>query len=234
MTVKAVLKASLGLLLLAPLLGAAEDARLPYHEIYQMQKVQLDLSRTYTNLVLALQMRSTLPTVKYSDIKASIQAKSASIPVAVGADGGFYAPMREDLLAEDPWILVNQPKGTMQLNWHAGLAPSLARQLTNDIHYGPLMRAVRDCDDVQKAMRQFFPSAPRLTAVGLRLTFRSSAINASVIIHAKAGDRRLAADTLGELIIPLDGDLLEENPVMTLTESPIAVEILTRNSEAGP
>jgi hypothetical protein len=234
MTVKAVLRAFLGLLLLAPWLGAAEDARLPYHEIYQMQKVQLDLSRTYTNLFLVLQMRSTLPTVKYNDIKAFIQAKSASIPVAIGADGIFSVPMREDLLAEDPWILVNQPKGTMQLNWHAGLSPSMARQLTNNIHYGPLMRAVRDCDDVQEAMRQFFPSAPRLTAVGLKLTFRSSAISAAAIIHAKTGDRRLPADTLGELIIPLDGDLLEENPVMTLTQSPIAVEIVTRKSEGGP
>jgi hypothetical protein len=32
----------------------------------------------------------------------------------------------------------------------------------------------------------------------------------------------------------LDADLLEEDPVMTLTEAPIAVEIVTRKSESGP
>jgi hypothetical protein len=234
MTVKAVLSAFLGLLLLAPRLAAAEDARLPYHELYRLQKAQLDLSRTYTNLALVLQMRSTLPNVKYSDITASIDAKSGAVPVPIGAQGSFSVPVRDDLLAEDPWILVNQPKGSMELSWHAGLAPSVARQLTNAIHYGPLMRAVLECDDVQEAMRQFFPTAPRLTAVGLRLTFRSSTIGASAIIHAKTGDRRLAANTLGELIIPLDGDLLEEDPVMTLTESPVAVEIVTRKSDDGP
>jgi hypothetical protein len=231
---RAVLSAFFGFALIAPQLAAAEDARLPYHEIYSLQKVQLDLSRTYTNLALLLQMRSTSPDVKYSEIKASIGSKSGPVPVAIGTDGSFSVPMREDLLAEDPWITVNQPKGTMQLNWHAGLAPSLARQLTNAVHYGFLMRAVRDCDNVQEAMRQFFPTAPRLTAVGLRLTFRSSAINPAAIIHAKTGDRRLAADTLGELIIPIDADLLDEDPVMTLTEAPIAVEIVTRKSEGGP
>jgi hypothetical protein len=194
----------------------------------------LELSRVHTNLALVLQMRSTLTNVNYSDIKASIDSKSGPIPVAIGTDGAFSLPMRDDLLAEDPWILVNQPKGTMELNWHAGLAPSLVRQMTNAIHYAPLMRAVMECDDVQEAMRQFFPAAPRLTAVGLRLTFRSTSIGAAAIIHAKTGDRRLAADTLGQLIIPVDGDLLEENPVMTLSESPAAVEIVTRKTDSGP
>jgi hypothetical protein len=220
--------------LLAPRPAAAEDARLPYHEIYRMLKVQLDLSHVHTNLALVLQMHSTLPDVKFSDIKASIDAKSGVLPVVIGPEGVFSAPLRDDLLAEDPWIVVNQPKGTMQLKWRAGLAPALARQVTNDVHYGPLMRAVRECDDVQDAMRQFFPTAPRLTAVGLRLTFRSSAIGAGAVIHAKSGDRRLPADTLGELIIPVDADLIEENPLMTLSESPVALEIVSRKTEDAP
>ena len=234
MTVKSVRSALLRFLLLAPLLARAEDARLPYHEIYRMQKAQMDLSRAYTNLALVLQMRSRLPNVKSSDIRASIDAKAGRIPVLIGPDGAFSVPVREDLLAEDPSIIVNQPRGTMELNWHAGLAPSLARQMTNAVHYAPLMRAVRQCEDVQEAMRQFFPTAPRLTAVGLRLTFRSSSIAPAALIHAKGGIRRLPADTLGQLIIPLAGDLVEENPVITLTESPAAVEIVTRKDQAGP
>jgi hypothetical protein len=122
----------------------------------------------------------------------------------------------------------------MQLSWHAGLAPSVARQMTNSIRYGRLMRIVRECDDVQETMRQFFPAAPRLSVAGLRLTFRSSAVAPAVLIHSKDGNRRLPADALGELIIPLDSDLVEEDPVMTLTESPVAVEIVTRKSEGGP
>jgi hypothetical protein len=234
MTVKAVQRAWLGLLLLAPLLAAAQDARLPYRQIHRIQQAQMELSRAHTNLVLVLQMRSTNQSVKYSDITASIEAKSGRIPIPIGADGVFSVPERDDLLAEDLWIIVNQPAGTMELNWHAGLAPALARQMTNAIHYALLMRAVRDCDDVQEAMRQFFPAAPRLTAVGLRLTFRSSAIAPAAIIHTKGGNLKMSADALKELIIPLDGDLMEEDPVLTLTESPVAVEIVTRKTDSGP
>jgi len=234
MMVKAALSTCLLLLLVLSQPAAAEDARLPYHELYSLEKVQLDLSRTYTNLALVLEMRSTSPEVKYSDIKAFISSKSGPIPVTLGAQGTFSVPMRDDLLAEDPWITVNQPKGTMRLNWHAGLSPSLTRQLTNSIHYGRLMRAVRECDNVQEAMRQFFPEAARLTAVGLRLTFRASAIGPAAVIHSKTGDRRLPADALEELIIPIDADLVEEDPVMTLTEAPVAVEIVTQKDGGGP
>jgi hypothetical protein len=234
MKVKAVQIGFLGFLLLAPPLASAEDARLPYHEIYRLQKAQMELSRAHTNLALVLQMRSTQTGVKDSDITAFIDAKSGPIPVPIGADGVFSVPVRDDLLAEDPWIKVNQPRGTMALNWHAGLAPSLARQMTNAVHYAPLMRAVRECDDVQESMRQFFPNAPRLTVVGLRLTFRSSAIAPAVTLHTKSGDKRLPANILGELVVPLMTDLVEEDPVMTLTESPIAVEIVTQKNEIGP
>jgi hypothetical protein len=234
MTVKAILRRCLGFLLLAPNLAPGEDARLPYHEIYRVEKAQMELSRAHTNLALVLQMRSTEPGVKYSEISASIEAKSGPIPVPIGPDGVFSVPVRDDLLAEDPWILVNQPRGTMELKWRAGLAPSFARQMTNAAHYGPLMRAVRECEDVQESMRQYFPNSSRLTAMGLRLTFRSAAIAPAVILHTKAGDRKLEANALRELIIPLDGDLVEEDPLMTMTESPVAVEIVMRKTESGP
>ena len=233
MTAKTVPCVLLTVLLLAPRLARGEDARLPYHELCRIQQKQLELGRLHTNLVLALQMSSTNTNVNYSNITAVIDAKSGRIPIPIGAEGAFSVPLREDLVAEDPWIIVNQPRGTMQLSWHAGLAPSLARQMTNTLHYGPLMRVVRECDEVQESMRQFFPGAPRLTAVGLKLTFRSSAIAPAAIIHARDGNRRLPADTLGELIVPVDGDLMEEDPVMTFTEVPVAVEIVTRKSD-GP
>src|ERR1700722_1508019 len=234
MTVKAVLRACTGFLLLAPCLASVKDARLPYHELYRLQKAQVELSRAHTNLTLVLQMRSTQPNVNYSDIAAFIDARSGKVPVPIGSNGMFAVPVSADLLVEDPWILVNQPRGTMELNWHAGLAQALTRQMTNSVHYAPLMRAVRECDEVQEAMRQYFPHAPRLTAVGLRLTFRASSFAPAAIIHAKDGERKLPANVLGELIIPLDGDLLDEDPVMTLTESPIAVEIVTKKKDGGP
>lgn len=234
MTVKDILRAGLCWLALAPLLARGEDARLPYHEIYSIQRAQMALSRAHTNLALVLQMHSTEPDVKNSDITASIEAKSGPIPVPIGSNGVFSLPMSADLLAEDPWIHVNQPRGTMELKCLSGLAPALARQMTNNAHYSPLMRAARECDEVQESMRQFFPGAPRLTAVGLRLTFRSAAVPPQVVLRVKSGDRKMKADALGDLIIPLDGDLMEEDPIMTMTENPVAVEIVTQKYGDAP
>jgi len=232
MTVKAVQSALLGALLLAPRLAVGEDARLPYREVCRIQQAQEALARDHTNLALVLTMCSTMPNVKYSDIQAYVDAKSGRIPIPVEANGAISLPVREDLLAEDPWIVVNQPKGTMQLNWHAGLSPALARSLTNSIHYAPLMRAVRECNDVQDKMRQFFPAAPRLTMVGLKMAFRQP--DAAVIIHAKSGAHKVASDALGELLIPFDEDLLAEDPLMTFTANPAAVEIVSRKADGAP
>jgi hypothetical protein len=232
MTVKAVQSALLGLLLLAPRLAAGEGARLPYREICRIQQAQEALARDHQNLALVLQIQSTLPNVKCSDLQAFIDAKAGPIPVPVGANGAISVPVREDLLAQDPWVIVNQPKGTMQLNWHAGLSPALARSLTNSIHYAPLMRTVRECNDVQDKMRQFFPATPRLTMVGLKMAFRQP--DAAVIIHAKSGAHKVASDALGELLIPFDEDLLAEDPLMTFTTTPAAVEIVSRKADGAP
>jgi len=73
MTVKAVQSALLGLLLLAPRLAAGEGARLPYREICRIQQAQEALARDHQNLALVLQIQSTLPNVKCSDLQAFIE-----------------------------------------------------------------------------------------------------------------------------------------------------------------
>ena len=56
-------------------------------------------------------MQSTLPDVKSSDLAVYIESKSGKIPVEVRTAGDFAVPMRDDLLAEDPWLITNQPRG---------------------------------------------------------------------------------------------------------------------------
>jgi hypothetical protein len=228
MSVGALQRALISLLWLAAWPVAAENARLPYFDIYRIQNAQAELGAAHSNLVLVLQMRSTQPTVKCSDITAFISSKSGNIPLTISADGSFKVPVRDDLLAEDPWIMVNQPKGTMQLTCYAGLAPSLVRPMTNAFRYATIMRAVRECDDVQERLRQFFPGSPRLMMTGIRLSFVAGATGPVAVVHAKSGERKLTADAAGDLFIPLDSDLLDEDPLVTLTERPVAVEVTSR------
>ena len=205
----------------------AENARLPYHQLYKAQKAQAELNHDHTNLLVVLTLQSALPDVKTSDLAVSIEAKSGKIPIAVGAVGEFTIPLRDDLLAEDPWIVINQPKGTMKLNWQVGVIPG---RITRSLHYARLMKPVRESEEVQDQMRRCFPGSPRLVVTGLKLAFPAGQAKAVAVIHAKGGDRRLEADEHGDIILPLVADLLEEDPEISLSDIPGAVEIISRRS----
>jgi hypothetical protein len=226
MNVKPIFGAAL-LLLTTAGSALAEDARLPYHQLYNAQKVQADLNRTHTNLLVVLTVQSTLPGVKSSDLAVNIEAKGGRIPIEIKPAGDFIIPMRDDLLAEDPWIIANQPKGTMRLDWRAGL---VLGRIAPSVHYTRLMGPVREMEDVQEQMRRIFPGSPRLAMTGLKLAFSPAQPRAVVVIHARSGDRKLEADEHGEIILPLAADLLEEDPEVSLSNTPGTVEIVSHKT----
>ncbi len=227
MKTKAICHALFVSVLLATLPSRAENARLPYAELYRMQHVQAELSTAYSNLVVVLRMEPASTNARTSDLDVYIDAKSGKIPVPISQDGDFSVPMSSDLLAENPWIITNQPRGTMKLNWFVGLA---FRHVATSTHYRSLMQVVRDCSDVRERMRQAFPGAPKATVSGLKLTFPPPGQGNAVIIHSQRGDRKLEADTKGELTLLFDPDLFEENPLMTLSKEPAAVELVSQNN----
>jgi len=230
MNVKSILSQSCTVIGLCILAGPAqaENARLPYRQIYNAQKAQADLNRAHTNLLVVLTMQSTLPGVKTSDLAVYIDAKAGKTPIEIGAVGDFTIPLRDDLLAENPWIVINQPKGTMKLNWQVGVIPG---RITRSVHYAHLMRPVQESEDVQAQMRRFFPGSPKLSVTGLRLAFPASQTRAMVVIHAKDGDRKLEADVHGEIILPLVPDLLEEDPEISFSNIPGTVEIVSHKGD---
>lgn len=227
MKIKAFWPAIFTSILLPALSLRAENARLPYAQLYQMQRVQSELSGAYTNLVVVLRMAAVSTNINAGELEVYIDAKSGGIPVKIDRDGDFSVPMRDDLLTENPWIITNQPRGTMKLDWFVGL---VVRHLATSIRYRPLMQVVRDCGDVRERMRQVFPSVPKATVSALKLVFSPPEKGGSAVIHSERGDRKLAADAKGELILALDPDLLEENPLVTLSKEPAGVELVTQNS----
>jgi hypothetical protein len=206
----------------------AQNARLLYAELYKMQRAQSELSASYTNLVVVLRMEPASTNVATSNLVVYIDAKSGRIPVKVESDGDFSVPMSSDLLAENPWIITNQPRGTMKLNWFMGL---VVRRLGTVTAYRQLMQVVRDCGDVRERMRQVFPGAPKAKVSGLKLKFASPEAGASVVIHAERGDRKLAADSNGELTMLLDPDLFEENPLVMISKEPAGVELVSQSGD---
>lgn len=208
---------------------AAENARLPYRLLYTAEMTRANLNRSHTNLVVVLTMKSTQASVKRSDLEVYIDSKSGKLPIEISPTGQFRLPFQEDLMAENPWVIVNQPKGTMKLDWEVALLPG---RLTNSLHYARLMGPVRESEQVQEEIRRSFANGPRQMVTGLKLTFPSGPRPATIVIHARDGARNLAANAQQEIVLPLNADLLEEDPAMTLSDIPAAVEIVYR-TEGG-
>jgi hypothetical protein len=135
--------------------------------------------------------------------------------------------MSNELLAENPWLITNQPRGSMKLDWFMGL---VVRRLGTVLSYRPLMQVVRDCADVRERMRQVFPGAPKAKVAGLKLIFSPPGTSATLTIHSQRGDRKLETDPKGELAMMLDPDLFEENPLVMISKEPAVVELISQET----
>jgi hypothetical protein len=209
------------LLLLAGPLRAAEPARIPYEFIYQVQQREAALTRTYTNLIMYLRLKSSLPEVKTGDLKIYIDSKGGRIPVTLDTNGTFAVPMLESLLEEKAWLVSNQPKGTMNFNWYVGLVVSEVP--TNGIHYGSLMRPLKDLEVIRS---QMVPGLASPTNQALRLKYAKDK-EGIVVIHAKSGDKVYKTDAAHTVAIPWEPALLEEDPEISIPIPPEKVDVVT-------
>ena len=204
----------------------AEDARVPYAFVYKILETQERLSRSYTNLQVVVRMKSSNPAVKIDDLSVVLESKTQKTPVTLGSDGRFTLPIKQDWLLDDAWLVVNQPKGTMLLDWHVGLSGA---SITNQMHYAELMRPVSDLDPVQAEMVRAFPSAPRLTVDGMKLIFPEGK-ESLVVIRAKGGERTLKPDEHHIVIIPLETGLMVENPEVWIPILPEKADVEFRKN----
>ena len=202
------------LLLPSSPLRAAEQARLPYKLIYEIQQRQAGMALTYTNLLVFVRIKSSLPDVKTSDLSVYIDSKEGKMPVRLDTNGIFSVPMRESLLAENPPIVVNQPKGTMELGWYVGLVEP--QTPTNGIRYRAMMRPLKDLEAIRA---QMVPGIASSSIRGMKF-FYAPDTDAAIVIHAKNGDRTFKTDQSHSLVIPWEQSLLEEDPPITFSSPP--------------
>jgi len=222
-----------GIFALITLLGfsslcAAENARLPYEQIYKMQRIQAKWKISQTNLQVVIRMNSTLPNVKASDLKVFVETKKGNLPVKVDDDGTFSVPMKDDLLAENPFIVVNQPKGTMALHWDVRFVNVV--EFKNPLKYRRLFGSLSDAEDLQDEMLRAFPGQQRLTFAGLKMTF-SDAEERAVVIHANVGDQKLKLDSDHQVTITRQPGLIQENPEVSLPSRPVKIEFAVHKKE---
>jgi hypothetical protein len=203
---------------------SAEQARIPYSLVCQIQRSQAKVSQTYTNLQIVLRMRSLTPEIAPEDLRVYIDSKSGPIPVKLDADGNFSVPLRDSLVNENPWIVVNQPKGTMKLEWNVGV---IGVRPISGMRYRDLMRPL---EEVQSVGREIARGGSKLTVLGLKLIFPKEK-QATIVIRARQGDRVFKTDPNHALVIPLEPALLDENPEIAMPDAQERIAVATRVTE---
>jgi hypothetical protein len=190
-----------------------------------MQRVQAKWNRSQPDFKVVIRMSSTLTNVTWNDLKVYLETKKGNLPVKIESNGAFSVPMNEQLLEENPPIVVNQPKGTMALHWNVSFGN--VPPMKNPVKYRQLLDCLYDAQDLQDEMMRAFPGATRMTFAGLKLTFPEGKENA-VVIHAREGDNTLKLDEKREVIIARDSQLMDENPEISMPALPTKIEFAVR------
>lgn len=200
----------------------SDQAKLPYAAVYQAVTMQFEEIKSLTNRQARFIMSSSLPGVESKDISLYIDSKAGRIPLQLSADGTFSLPLRDDLRKENPLIVANQPKGTMNLTADITLRGKidsegqlLSKQHKARYRYLFSIETVLDqaYEHAVKALPEY--EAERGETMSSFEFKPTSPTNAPALIHSAGGDIPVHPDQGGVIRIEYDPKLAKENPWVT-------------------
>lgn len=139
-------------------------------------------------------------------------------PFPLDAAGRARIVPNPQWLADDARIWTSLPNGEkMSLGFDIGAVLPEAAQWNYATVMGAIPQSNAAIGKVAGALGMFVP-----TMKSVIFKFDKPA---QLTIKAKGGERRYASDAKNQLRLKLDGDLLKENPLVTLSERPFEAEI---------
>jgi hypothetical protein len=200
-----------------PSCATETNAAIPYRELDGM--FQPIAAVDPAKLLIQVFVTSTNKAVRPSEISLTIHSASKGlIPVQLGTNGQVLQfPVEKDLRRENPFVVANQPAGTIELWVTIQLPPTDV--LT--FRYRRLADGVAEINKSIKAQTGMMLSlfAPKVQGVVFLFPI-TSAGKAKVEIASAAGRKEYTADRHGQVILKLDKSLLAENPEVTVSEKP--------------
>jgi len=190
------------------------NAAIPYKAMDDLSQIAAgaDQSRLFVQVFVSSRNKA----VQASDIALVIQSASqGKINVALGTNGQVLNfPHRKELVRENPFIIANQPKGTLNLYLRYEVPP--VEELT--FKYSRLGNASAEANKMIKSQAGLMSwVAPK--SQGVVFVFPKES-KAKVSIRAAAGSKEFTADDKGLVKLKLENTLLSENPDVQLSEKP--------------
>lgn len=211
------------LLLLAVLasapLAAQSGGETPYRALYGALSPSLKLAG-YSRLKPVQRIISKSAAVPPGDIRVSIHAASGVIELTPAADGRVEFPMTEALLAENPPVRSNQPRGSLSVN----VSFEIDLGDGDGLSYTALAEGI---DQAQQALGAVEPALAGRRVAGIEFSFPPGSNAQLQIVDAKL-EELLVADRAGFVRLRNDPRLRENGAMVRWTPRPLrAVPYLT-------
>jgi hypothetical protein len=193
---------------------SSAQTAVPYATLYRALEPGLVIAR-FEHLRAVQRIQSRLPEVAPGQIQVSIRAKSGTLNIAIDSRGHVQFPMSEALLAENPMVQSNQPKGSLSVSATMECALVAGSKLA----YSALM----DCSQqAQSALAALGPSMSGRNISSIEFEF-DPAQNANVQLNDDKAEEVLVADASGMVRVRIDPRKIQRHAVLMLSAPALAV-----------
>ncbi|MDB5360556.1 MAG: hypothetical protein JWO51_1853 [Rhodospirillales bacterium] len=200
--------------LAGPASAADEFATLPYRAMIANALTFLNVAvGERDRLALVQSLRPDGGNLAIRPLTITILSKNGKIDVPVAADNSFAIPINDELHDENPTVLTNQPKGSLSLQVGVRILLPQATRFTYAEFWLGIEQANRMTKRFAGMMRWLFAE----TADSLILRFGRPE-RQMLRIAAADGALTLIADDSGTIFVRMDRKLVEQNPMMELSE----------------
>jgi len=184
---------------------ALETAHLRYHTLTRHWSAFEELAPEARNLV-KLTVRVEAPHAT-GPVTLWMDVSGRHYDLTVDSYGLIQVPRTADIIAADPLVESNQPRGSIETE----LALLLLVPDGQHFHYSDLQAAT---DQTNALIRQAAGGLvsmflPTITGVNFNCP---TGVDCTITLHRRSGDQVLRADKDGKIQLPLDPALAAENP----------------------
>ena len=207
--------------------ASAEVAKLPYQQLVTIARNNSTGSVAETGAadggtdggevkeeVKKLMLRvSSTKGVPADKITLTIMRVSGPVAIPILAKGGFEVPWSQEIFDENPMVVSNLPKETMNLNFTIAIPEVRPKVVDGKVRYQSLFTQLLEA---QKEIRKTNPDfgKPGFDTLAIQIVGGQK----EVAIERSLGTRTIQPDAAGDVWLVYDLLLFEENPNVTLPE----------------
>ena len=183
------------------------QARIPYEALIKI--AQSDATQPKDAKIYTLRISSKIGSVKPDKIELYLDREQGPQILKVDPNGFFSVPHDEILLKENPELVSNQPKGSLNLEVKLSLPkPELPEITDGRVRYKALFQPILNLND---SMRKMDPNFGRPGQQQFAIEVKTGA-EGFVRLQRQFGARTLKPDAAGQIWFVFDQILFDENP----------------------